>query len=456
MTTRSELPAAGAFLRRLTGGQPRTDAGFLAAVSGGLDSMCLLCFLTAWCGAHGGTVTAAHFNHRLRAEADRDEAFVRDFCAARGIPFVRGEGDTLALAERDGLTVEEAARRLRYDFLDRAARETGCHWIFTAHHADDNAETVLLNLIRGSGSRGLRGIPAVRGNIARPFLELSRAELAAYAAAHHLPHVEDETNGDPAAAARNLLRLRVMPALREVNPRAVENIGRTAAILAREDEALDRWAAALTAAARETDGGVRMPGGTLAAAPDAVAHRAALDLLERACGHRRDLTAADAAAVVDLARGTRRDLEVRLSYGIVVRREGGDLVLACLPPETPPVSIAIGETAAFGDWTVSIAKTPGAGETYPLTLPAGAALTVTRWQPRDRMTLPGARGPRSLKRLCADRGIRPWQRDSLPVLRVGDAPAAVPGVGVDLRFAPSQETVFVTYFQQTEEKKHGQ
>ena len=111
MGTMNELAAAGAFLRRRfpQGGK------VLCAVSGGLDSMCLLDFL---CRQREFSVTAAHFNHRLRgAEADRDEQFVRDHCAARGIPFLSGSGDTRALAEREGLSVEEAARRLRYDFL---------------------------------------------------------------------------------------------------------------------------------------------------------------------------------------------------------------------------------------------------------------------------------------------------------------------------------------------------
>ena len=175
------------------------------------------------------------FNHQLRgAEADRDEAFVRDYCGKRRIPFAAGSGDTRALAEREGLSTEEAARRLRYDFLNKAAEDGGYDAILTAHHADDNAETVLLNLIRGTGSAGLAGIPQVRGNICRPFLRIPRAELAAYAAAHDIPHVEDSTNQDPGAAARNALRSTVMPVLRQLNPKCAENIARTSAILREE------------------------------------------------------------------------------------------------------------------------------------------------------------------------------------------------------------------------------
>ena len=185
MTKTNELAAAGSFLR----GRFPHGGRVLCAVSGGLDSMCLLDYMAR---QPDFSVGVAHFNHRLRgAEADRDESFVRDFCAARGIPFAAGSGDTRAFAEKEGLSIEEAARRLRYAFLNKAAEDGGYDAVFTAHHADDNAETVLLNLIRGTGSAGLAGIPQVRGNICRPFLRVPRAELADYAAAHDIPHVED-------------------------------------------------------------------------------------------------------------------------------------------------------------------------------------------------------------------------------------------------------------------------
>ncbi len=253
MTTTNELPAAAEFLgRRFPHG-----GRVLCAVSGGLDSMCLLHFMLE---QPGFRVTAAHFNHRLRgAEADRDESFVRDYCAQRHIPFVSGSGDVRALAEREGLSTEEAARRLRYAFLKETAAERGCDAILTAHHADDNAETMLLNLLRGTGSAGLAGIPPVRGNICRPFLRVTRLELAEYAQNHHIPHVEDETNDDPDAAARNALRGSVLPVLRQLNPRFAENMARTASILREESDALESMARGLLDQVKELpDGTVYM------------------------------------------------------------------------------------------------------------------------------------------------------------------------------------------------------
>lgn len=114
---------------------------------------------------------------------------------------------------REGLSVEEAARTLRYAFLEEVRQREGFDCILTAHHADDSAETMLLNLLRGTGLRGLTGIPPVRGRIRRPLLGMTRAELARYAEAHHVPHVEDATN-EKDDITRNLLRHRVMPVLR--------------------------------------------------------------------------------------------------------------------------------------------------------------------------------------------------------------------------------------------------
>ena len=212
------------------------EGGALCAVSGGLDSMCLLEMTVRQGQKQGRRVAAAHFNHQLRgAEADRDEAFVRDWCAAREIPFFAGRGDVRAFAEKTGRTVEEAARQLRYEFLEETRRREGFGCILTAHHADDSAETMLLNLLRGTGLKGLTGIPEKRDCILRPLLSVTRAELAAYAAEHRIPFVEDSTNGTD-DAARNVLRHQVLPVLRQLNPRAVENMSRAAELLRQLDK----------------------------------------------------------------------------------------------------------------------------------------------------------------------------------------------------------------------------
>lgn len=413
----TDLPAAEKFLTahiQMPGGE------LLCAVSGGLDSMCLLDFVVRWAKKRGMTAAAAHFNHGLRGEnADRDEAFVRDYCAENAIPFLAGRGDTRDFSAREGLSVEEAARRLRYGFLETLQAQRHSAGILTAHHADDNAETMLLNLCRGTGSAGL-GIPPVRGHVYRPFLEISKAELASYASAHGLPHVEDETNAED-CAARNLLRHKVFPVLREINPRAVENMARAAELLAAEDAALERLAESVLAQARVEERRASLDWAHLQAAPETVRGRAALGLMERVCGRRKDLSSAHAGAVLALEKGR----ECSLPYGLLARNSGTALEIFAAPPPPEAVDIAPGKTVVFGTWYVTLA---GGTENSP-------PLTVTRWRTGDRMSAPGGRGSRTLKRLWADAGVAPSQRETLPVLRQGERLIAAPYIGMDADFA---------------------
>lgn len=406
--------------------------------------MCLLDFTVRWAAGRGITVAAAHFNHRLRGEAaDRDEAFVRDYCAARGIPFASGRGDTRALAAREGLSIEEAARRLRYEFLEQTGARRHSAAVLTAHHADDNAETMLLNLCRGTGSAGL-GIPPRRGDVYRPFLEITRSELENYAAAHGLPHVEDETNRED-GAARNLLRHKVLPVLREINPKAAQNMTRAAGLLAAENAALDALAEKLLTQASASPGRASLKWAALRSAPEAVRGRAVLGLMERACGHRKDLSAAHAKAALELQEGQ----ECSLPYGLLARNGGAALEIFRAPPMPEAVKLAPGETVRFGSWLVSLNGGGPAGRfSYRLSLPG--PLKVTAWRSGDRMTLPGSRGRRTVKRLWADAGVPPGQRDGLPVLRLGERIVAAPYLGVDLDFAAGETGARVTFYTEGE------
>ena len=211
----------------------------VCAVSGGADSMCLLHLV--W--SQGCDVTAAHFEHGIRGEESlRDAKFVEDWCVEHGIPVIIEHGDVPAYAEESGKSLEEAARELRYEFLSRTAEKIGADHILTAHTRDDNAETMLFNLIRGSGTMGLRGIPRSRGLILRPLLQVSRAEIEAYLEDNQVPHVEDSSNQSD-AYTRNLIRHRIMPLLREINPRFPEAAARTAALAARDEDCLSQMAA---------------------------------------------------------------------------------------------------------------------------------------------------------------------------------------------------------------------
>ena len=234
------------FLLALTEGR-RVVAG----VSGGADSMAMLHFL--W--ESGADVLAAHLNHCLRgAESDGDEAFVREFCRERGIPFRARRADIAALARRDRLGEEECGRRERYAFLLELAGEDAV--VATAHTLSDQLETMLFRLARGTGPDGLSGIPEQRGRVVRPLLCCTREEVEDYCRRRGVPCRQDSTNRDP-RYARNRIRLEAVPALKRVNPAAELHAGRLAAALSRDRDYLEGEAGRLLRKAE-------IPGGLLA------------------------------------------------------------------------------------------------------------------------------------------------------------------------------------------------
>ena len=242
----------------------------LCAVSGGKDSMYLLAKLRELAPQRGFELRCAHFDHRLRgAESDRDRAFVRDFCKENEIPCYIGSGDVYAYAAEKGLGVEEAARLLRYEFLEKTADEIGASRIATAHTADDNAETLIMNLVRGSGLKGLCGIPPVRGRIIRPLLQVTTEEILNYLEEKAIPHVEDSTN-DEDDYTRNKIRHRIVPELKSLNAGFDENLIRCLELLRRDEEYLSILARDFVAA-NYSEG--RVSASKLAALPEPVSAR---------------------------------------------------------------------------------------------------------------------------------------------------------------------------------------
>lgn len=194
----------------------------LCALSAGPDSVAMTCLLNEIKRILKIEIGAAHFSHGLRPDcAEKEKNIACELCKELGIPFYHEYGDTNAYCELNKKGTEEGARELRYDFLNRVAREHGYDKIATAHNMNDNAETVMLNLLRGSGLKGLSGIPPVRGNIIRPVMCLSRESIEKYVEGRET--ARDKSNFED-AYTRNKLRLNVFPLFPDINENALANI----------------------------------------------------------------------------------------------------------------------------------------------------------------------------------------------------------------------------------------
>ena len=192
----------------------------LVAFSGGADSMCLLHILKSL----SYNVSAAHLNHMLRGtESDNDEHISRDFCKKHNIPFYVFHADISTISKETGVSEETAGREERYKFFDRLSRENSIDKIVTAHNMDDNAETILMHLLRGCGTAGLAGIPIKRGNIVRPLLCCSRSEIEKYCTTHSLPYVTDSSNLKT-IYTRNKIRHEIIPLLKKYNTNIISSL----------------------------------------------------------------------------------------------------------------------------------------------------------------------------------------------------------------------------------------
>lgn len=384
----------------------------VCAVSGGADSVALLFGMYLLRERFGFDLRAAHFNHHLRgAESDRDAAFVEALCSQYGIELYSGEGQVVP--GKKGL--EAAARDARYGFLRALPGK-----IATAHTADDNAETILMHLVRGTALKGLGGIAPVSENLIRPMLQITRSEVESFLQEYHLSYVTDSSNmGDD--FLRNRLRHHVIPLLKQENPRLAENLSAMALHL-RQDEAVlesfTRSAGELTVT-------------QLRQLPESLCYRA-LERFLKENGirepERRHIRLAknvvfseNPSAQADLPGG----MTLRRSYEKlqICREENcAPWVYAVRCPGVTPIPEAGMEIVCIPAQDLCQTDTVW-------TLCTSGAVTVRSRNPGDALSLPG--GTKSVKKLFIDRKISASQRMRLPVLADETGVLGVAGLGAD-------------------------
>lgn len=365
----------------------------LCALSGGSDSVCLTHLLATKAAEYGITVAAAHFSHGLRPEsARRERELCQKLCDDLSVPLFCGEGDTAACAAAHGLGIEEAARVLRRGFLLETADRWQATGIATGHHLEDSAETLLFNLIRGTGGQGLQGIPPKSGRFIRPLILAEKREILTYLAEHRLEYADDPTNftGDNVRAR---MRREVFPVLEDIHPRAAAHLARAALDNWQRDGDMRRQAQALAA-----EGDLSVP--LLLEAPREAAVRA-MQAAQRACGGRM-LERPHIEAVFSLCRNDRPSGEIHLPGSRAVRRYDR-LAFTKDGPPPPPEGFTLrpGETGRFGGWEITFVS--GEGE-----------LTVRSRREGDTVTLPY--GTKTVKKLLIEQKIPKEFRDSIPIL----------------------------------------
>ncbi len=455
MPTRSQTYARWALAMKRSG-YFRAGERVGVAVSGGPDSILLLDFLKQYSTEAGLKIAVVHFNHHLRgAEADADEEFVKKRAESLGLEFFLGEADVAAAARARRRNLEATARELRYRFFLSLLASGKLDKVATAHTANDQAETVLLRLLRGTGTRGLGGIyPSLEGKILRPFLELTRREIETEITRRGLEYRTDATNLDT-RLQRNKVRRELLPLLeREFNPEAVTLL-RGLADRARDDEDyLEKQARELALPWLVREGRqVKIPLRPLLGFPPALQRRALRQMLQTARGDLHGISHRNIEEVRHLAADAQSGKTLALPGACQARREFDWLIISAGQSSPGPADYALpielpGEVRVPGLGIVlsfKIVEAPEWRKTYNKKGVTGldpqklrGKVVVRNWRPGDRFQPAGSRRPKKLKELLARRRIPLSLRRSWPVMTQGENVVWARGIGAASSVTASQ------------------
>jgi tRNA(Ile)-lysidine synthase len=438
----------------------------LVAVSGGSDSAALVHILHTIAGDFSLKLAVAHLNHSLRGqESERDVAFVAGLAKKLDLAFFNDKRDVKAFQRRRRLSLEEAARRVRYEFFDDIAANQGFDKVALGHHSNDNAELVLMNLLRGSGPLGLTGIAAVRDSkIVRPLIHLKHAEILAYVSAKNLTFVTDTSNMDP-VHRRNQIRHYLIPELKKsYNPAIVDSLNRLGEILQAEDQWMDQTLEPLYAETISDHGadGIRVDLSAITLHP-AVGRRIIRKAIWRVKQDLRRITFAHVEAVMDLAARSCSSGCLDLPDGIRVIREATVLRIkkedqkSRVPKIDYHYTITAEGTTVIKEANIVLklkeidiedvpdfkdaARTRAFLDRDRLQFP----LMVRNFLPGDRFSPLGLNGSQKLKKFFINNKIPVHRRKSCPLLLSGDKIIWVGGLRIDnsVKLGPKTQRVLM-------------
>jgi len=428
----------------------------LVACSGGADSVCLLHLLLELRDRGPWELCVAHFNHQLRKEAEEDEAFVSKIALDHGLEFYSGSQDVRAYALRNRLNLEEAGRKLRYTFLEKTAARIGATKIATAHTLNDQAETFLMRLLRGSGLRGLAGIAPIRDDlIVRPLLQVERKEIENYLSGKNLKYRVDKSNFDR-RYLRNRIRLDLLPRLeQDYESQILLQIGRMSELIRSEDEFLEgRVTIAAGEVIKERDPQPVLDVAALRLQPVALQRRLIRRYLNRLRGNLRGISYGNVETIRNLGNGK----EFVLDGGLTIRKQGEHIGLKPDSASRPKYDYVWDGSEALGLAELEIEITGHKRECLDSGISEfndeiGASLDLNRLnfplivrnrRDGDRYQPLGAPGSAKLKEIFRAKAIPLEERDRRPVFLSGEEIVWVQGLPVahKFRITPATTSIF--------------
>jgi tRNA(Ile)-lysidine synthase len=404
----------------------------LVAVSGGVDSTVLMDILYGLAQEYGVDLAVAHLDHRLRGEESKEDAcFVAQLAEQYGLSLISESIDVRAMATEKKVGIEEAARMVRMKFLRETADDIGAVRIAVGHTANDLAETMLFNLIRGAGTTGLAGIKPANPPFVRPLIDVTRAEIIAYAHEHGLSWREDRSNTDM-SFTRNQIRHEIIPLLEVLNPNLIESLSRTAEIVREERDAFSElleqpWKEVLS---EKSEGMVRLDRAYLAMSPIGI-RRALLRLgLKRVRGDLQGIGKVHIDALCNLIASARVHGELHLPRTLA-RVQGGDLILTVPHATQAPIapcevpmgkadfpSFGIALDLAIGPWEANIDSLKERSENVEISDADKVSfpLVLRMRLPGDRFSPLGLSGTKKLKDFLIDSRVPFYKRNLIPLL----------------------------------------
>jgi tRNA(Ile)-lysidine synthase len=428
----------------------------LVAVSGGPDSVCLLSVLHALAAESGIELHAAHLDHRFRGDESAEDAlFVRRLAGSLSVSVSTEAIDVPAYCRERGRSAQEGAREVRYAFLERIAKAIGASLIATGHTADDQAETLLMRLIRGAGSTGMSGIPPRRGSIIRPLIDVTRDEVLRYLEKAGLSYRSDSSNAEP-VYQRNRMRLEVLPVLRAFNPRITETLAREAALFRDEDDALrDHIDHCLSTLCTRQDKGVIIDRTGFSPLLPGIKRRVVKQVVNMAGADATRLTYVRIEEALAFLSDAQTGRAMDLGFGLTLTREYDRFIVSELN-EPGPVSrnLAVPGITAAPEFGLDFETSQGtadadsrAGQNYLWQATFDydkicAPLIVRNRQPGDQFCPAGMGGKhKKLQDFFVDEKIPQRDRSRIPVVCTGSDIVWIVGHRTDERFIAKQGAV---------------